>query len=77
MARLTEQERQEVVRYLDADTALQMRLFDARGRQLKGWTNKLIRGHNKLILSSLKKRSAARGNRKAGWTEAHLHRFPL
>ncbi|MGB9292187.1 MAG: site-specific DNA-methyltransferase [Desulfobaccales bacterium] len=37
-----------------ADTALQMGLFDDRGRQLKGWTNKLIWGDNKLILSSLK-----------------------
>jgi len=38
------------------DTALQGDLFatDARGRQLKGWTNKLIWGDNKLILSSLK-----------------------
>ena len=38
------------------DTALQMGLFstDERGRQLKGWTNKLIWGDNKLILSSLK-----------------------
>ena len=27
---------------------------DARGRQLKGWTNKLIWGANKLILTSLK-----------------------
>ena len=27
---------------------------DPRGRQLKGWTNKLIWGDNKLILSSLK-----------------------
>jgi len=35
---------------------LQMNLFDIdeRGRQLKGWTNKLIWGDNKLILSSLK-----------------------
>ena len=32
----------------------QARLFDIRGRQLKGWTNKLIWGDNKLILSSLK-----------------------
>ena len=34
----------------------QMTLFDVddRGRQLKGWTNKLIWGDNKLILSSLK-----------------------
>lgn len=38
------------------DTKLQMGLFDldTRGRQLKGWTNKLIWGDNKLILSSLK-----------------------
>lgn len=28
--------------------------FDERGRQIKGWTNKLIWGDNKLILSSLK-----------------------
>ncbi|MFI3217690.1 MAG: site-specific DNA-methyltransferase [Methylococcales bacterium] len=28
-------------------------IFDLRGRQLKGWTNKLIWGDNKLILSSL------------------------
>jgi len=35
---------------------LQISLFDIddRGRQLKGWTNKLIWGDNKLILSSLK-----------------------
>ncbi|MBN4053237.1 site-specific DNA-methyltransferase [bacterium AH-315-L15] len=32
----------------------QFNLFDTRGRQLKGWTNKLIWGDNKLILSSLK-----------------------
>ena len=39
-----------------SDTALQSDLFatDSRGRQLKGWTNKLIWGDNKLILSSLK-----------------------
>jgi len=38
------------------DAALQMSLFslDDRGRQLQGWTNKLIWGDNKLILSSLK-----------------------
>ena len=36
------------------DTTSQMALFDARGRQLKGWTNKLIWGDNKLVLSSLK-----------------------
>src|SRR5687768_18305453 len=33
---------------------IQNDLFDTRGRQLKGWTNKLIWGDNKLILSSLK-----------------------
>jgi len=40
----------------EKDTRLQPSLFDldARGRQLKGWTNKLIWGDNKLILSSLK-----------------------
>jgi len=39
-----------------SDGAMQMGLFDMdeRGRQLKGWTNKLIWGDNKLILSSLK-----------------------
>jgi len=39
-----------------SDKALQLGLFDMdeRGRQLKGWTNKLIWGDNKLILSSLK-----------------------
>lgn len=43
------------------DTKLDNPLFkwagitvDGRGRQLKGWTNKLIWGDNKLILSSLK-----------------------
>lgn len=105
MARLTEPELQEVVRYLEADRPLpekyrfllfeekrevelvwngksnevtrivlpfqtieqvdepraekqadakrQGLLFDARGRQMRGWTNKLIWGDNKLILSSL------------------------
>ncbi len=36
------------------DTSLQLGMFDTRGRQKKGWTNKLIWGDNKLILSSLK-----------------------
>ena len=106
MAQLSKQEKQEIIRYLEADTPLpdkyrfllfddkrevelvwngktnevcnivlpfqtiehvdepraekpqdtesQMWLFDERGRQLKGWTNKLIWGDNKLILSSLK-----------------------
>ena len=40
------------------DSKIQKSIFDfgldERGRQLKGWTNKLIWGDNKLILSSLK-----------------------
>ena len=32
----------------------QFNLFDTSGRQIRGWTNKLIWGDNKLILSSLK-----------------------
>lgn len=105
MAKLTEQEQQEIIRYLEAgkplpdkyrfllfddkrevelvwngktnevcnvalpfqvieqvdeprsekELKLQPGLFDiTSGRQLKGWTNKLIWGDNKLILSSLK-----------------------
>jgi adenine specific DNA methylase Mod len=40
----------------EKDAKMQLSLFDLdnRGRQLKGWTNKLIWGDNKLILSSLK-----------------------
>lgn len=37
-----------------AETKMQGDMFDSRGRQQKGWTNKLIWGDNKLILSSLK-----------------------
>ena len=108
MARLTEQERQEIIRFVEADkplpdkyrfllfedkrevelvwngktnevcnvvlpfqtieqvdepraekpedTTAQLDMFstDNRGRQIKGWNNKLIWGDNKLILSSLK-----------------------
>lgn len=44
--------RKEAIR---PDIGMQAGMFgvDARGRQLKGWTNKLIWGDNKLILSSL------------------------
>lgn len=38
----------------DDKIGLQSTLFDDTGRQLTGWTNKLIWGDNKLILSSLK-----------------------
>lgn len=106
MPRLTEQEQQEIIRFIEADKPLpdkyrfllfedkrevelvwngktnevcnivlpfqtieqvdepraekltednrQTLLFDTRGRQRKGWTNKLIWGDNKLVLSSLK-----------------------
>jgi len=37
----------------DDKIGLQSTLFDSSGRQLTGWTNKLIWGDNKLILSSL------------------------
>jgi len=36
------------------ETKTQGDLFDSRGRQMRGWSNKLIWGDNKLILSSLK-----------------------
>jgi DNA modification methylase len=38
----------------EEDQGYQGLLFDERGRQKSGWTNKLIWGDNKLILSSLK-----------------------
>ncbi|MCC6359711.1 MAG: site-specific DNA-methyltransferase [Phycisphaerales bacterium] len=41
-------------------------LFDTRGRQQKGWTNKLIWGDNKLILSSLKAGALRRQIEDAG-----------
>ncbi|MBZ0159188.1 MAG: site-specific DNA-methyltransferase [bacterium] len=44
----------------------QIDLFDARGRQLKGWTNKLIWGDNKLILSSLRSGALRRQIEDAG-----------
>jgi len=34
----------------EADQQNESELFDTRGRQLKGWTNKLIWGDNKLIV---------------------------
>lgn len=48
------------------DTSSQLGLFDDRGRQLKGWTNKLIWGDNKLILSSLKNGSLREEIEKQG-----------
>jgi DNA modification methylase len=38
----------------EAKITAQATLFDTSGRQIKGWSNKLIWGDNKLILSSLK-----------------------
>ena len=36
-----------------AEHNAELAMFDTRGRQLKGWTNKLIWGDNKLVISSL------------------------
>lgn len=36
-----------------AEHNAELAIFDTRGRQLKGWTNKLIWGDNKLVISSL------------------------
>ena len=46
--------RAEATKYADPLFAWGGISVDTRGRQLKGWTNKLIWGDNKLILSSLK-----------------------
>jgi site-specific DNA-methyltransferase (adenine-specific)/adenine-specific DNA-methyltransferase len=48
------------------ETKTQGDLFDSRGRQLRGWTNKLIWGDNKLILSSLKSGALRRQIEDAG-----------
>ena len=48
------------------ETKRQEDLFDSRGRQHKGWTNKLIWGDNKLILSSLKSGALRRQIEDAG-----------
>ena len=48
------------------DTQTQLGFFDERGRQITGWTNKLIWGDNKLILSSLKNGSMREEIEKAG-----------
>jgi DNA modification methylase len=48
------------------ETRHQGELFDARGRQTRGWTNKLIWGDNKLILSSLKSGALRRQIEDAG-----------
>lgn len=48
------------------ETRTQGELFDARGRQTQGWTNKLIWGDNKLILSSLKSGALRRQIEDAG-----------
>lgn len=44
----------------------QLTFFDPFGRQIKGWTNKLIWGDNKLILSSLKNGPMRREIEKQG-----------
>lgn len=50
----------------EAPESLQFGLFDTRGRQAQGWTNKLIWGDNKLILSSLKSGALRRQIEDAG-----------
>jgi len=50
----------------EAPESPQTDMFDTRGRQLKGWTNKLIWGDNKLILSSLKSGALRRQIEDAG-----------
>jgi len=61
------------------ETALQTEMFatDARGRQLKGWTNKLIWGDNKLILSSLKNGRSARKSRSRAASSSSTLTLPL
>jgi adenine-specific DNA-methyltransferase len=39
---------------IEVKKEMQESLFDTSGRQVRGWTNKLIWGDNKLVLSSLK-----------------------
>ena len=56
--------RKEMERGLQSAT--QMDLLDTSGRQTKGWTNKLIWGDNKLILSSLKSGALRRQIEDAG-----------
>ena len=56
-----------------AESDLQLDLFDARGRQLKGWTNKLIWGDNKLVLSSLKNGPLREEIEAQGGTQTHLY----
>ena len=46
--------------------SIQPDLLDMSGRQIKGWTNKLIWGDNKLILSSLKAGALRRQIEDAG-----------
>ena len=48
------------------DTQIALFNFDERGRQIAGWTNKLIWGDNKLILSSLKNGPLREEIEKAG-----------
>ena len=48
------------------DEGAQLGFFDERGRQIAGWTNKLIWGDNKLILSSLKNGPMKEEIEKAG-----------
>ena len=50
----------------EAKASPQAELFDPRGRQVRGWTNKLIWGDNKLVLSSLRNGPLRREIENAG-----------
>ncbi len=47
--------------------------MDARGRQIKGWSNKLIWGDNKLILSSLKNGAMREAIENTGGGKTDIH----
>ncbi len=59
--------------------AMQLNLFDIdhRGRQLAGWTNKLIWGDNKLILFSLKNGRSGRKSRNKAASNSYTLIRPL
>ena len=59
-------EKLEGVKSKNAKDQMDLFSFDERGRQITGWTNKLIWGDNKLILSSLKNGPIREEIEKAG-----------
>ena len=63
---VVDEPRAENVSDTKKETQLSLFNFDDRGRQIAGWTNKLIWGDNKLILSSLKNGPLREEIEKAG-----------